>query len=151
MVDQTGILVLRILSLTFWVFSTFLLSEAPIEFSNIDCLLLSVQVALLIAFWLNIRFVANVFPIIHTVYTPTILIDKGPYKFIRHPYYTIYLTCYLSLSLYLNNAFLWLLYTLLVVHYVSAAKDEEHQFLLSPLGEKYEKYIKKTGLFFPFC
>ena len=81
--------------------------------------------------------------------TPQHLFDRGPYRFIRHPFYCSYLLTWTAGIV--ATAWLWLLPSLAVmlVIYVWAAVVEEAKFARSPLASAYERYRSHTGLFFP--
>jgi protein-S-isoprenylcysteine O-methyltransferase Ste14 len=80
---------------------------------------------------------------------PAHLMDEGPYRFIRHPFYCSYLLTWTAGVV--ATAQLWLLPTLAVmlVIYVRAATIEEQKFTDSPLAETYENYRTRTGRFLP--
>jgi len=90
-------------------------------------------------------------------YAPTVevqfdhrVIDKGPYRFIRHPRYAGGLLAYLGLGLALQS---WAaVLTLLIVMglgYVYRIRVEE-KFLIAELGDDYIEYCKRTKRIIPF-
>lgn len=90
-------------------------------------------------------------------YAPTVqvqfdhkVIDKGPYRFIRHPRYAGGLLAFLGLGLALQS---WAaVLTLLIVMglgYVYRIRVEE-KFLIAELGNDYIEYCKKTKRIIPF-
>jgi protein-S-isoprenylcysteine O-methyltransferase Ste14 len=80
---------------------------------------------------------------------PIHLIQEGPYRFIRHPFYCSYLLTWAAGVVASANA--WLLPTVVVMFaiYLRAARMEEQKFGDSPLGSRYQRYQARTGLFFP--
>ncbi len=74
---------------------------------------------------------------------------KGPYRFVRHPFYTSYWLVWLGGTLATGNW--WLLISVVVMGYVyyKAAKEEEGQWLLSEMKGAYEGYMNMAGMFFP--
>lgn len=77
------------------------------------------------------------------------LVQHGPYRFMRHPFYCSYLLAWLAgavatLSLWLGVAFVGMF-----VLYLVAARGEEKKFASSSLCDAYAHYCSSTGQFFP--
>lgn len=75
--------------------------------------------------------------------------SSGPFRFIRHPFYSSYIFCYLSLILIRPVSILTMFVVVILVYYFQAAKSEEQNFLKSDLSEDYSVYQNRTGMFFP--
>lgn len=82
-------------------------------------------------------------------HVPTGVIRTGPYRYIRHPFYTAYLLTWIAgfvatgwLPLALTVLFMATVYRL-------AALEEERCFLSSSLHEEYREYLRMTGGFVP--
>lgn len=80
---------------------------------------------------------------------PTFLMESGPYRFVRHPFYVSYVVFWVGSSLGGNSLVLYVLCVLLIASYVVAALLEERKFKVSTFAVDYELYAKKTGFFFP--
>lgn len=81
---------------------------------------------------------------------PRFLLQSGPYRFIRHPFYTAYSLFWLAGLLAAQQW--WLIATILVMCslYYRAAKLEENKFVSSDtLQHQYKLYQMRTGMFFP--
>ena len=80
---------------------------------------------------------------------PAHLMQEGPYKFVRHPFYCSYLLTWTAGVVATAN--LWLLATVFVMLavYINAALNEEQKFSGSPLADAYLQYRSRTGLFVP--
>ena len=80
---------------------------------------------------------------------PTRLYAEGPYRWIRHPFYTSYLSFWAGAAL----ATLWLpsLVAVLILGgiYLAAARHEEGKFGRSGLSGSYRRYAARTGMFLP--
>ncbi len=77
------------------------------------------------------------------------LIQKGPYKRIRHPMYTYFWLLIISQGLILNNSIV-LIYGILAwgfLYFLRVRKEEE--MMIEEFGDEYQKYMKKTGRLFP--
>ena len=77
------------------------------------------------------------------------LVMSGPYRWMRHPMYTAFMTIGLSWFLLSGNwmiAVLWLAATILVI--LTRLKEEE-RMMHEQFGEDYEEYIELTGRFLP--
>lgn len=80
---------------------------------------------------------------------PDRLVVTGPYRYIRHPFYTSYLCCWIA-GVCATGA-VWLSITVIVAGtiYWRAASAEEQTFLDSPMGTAYRTYQQQTGMFLP--
>jgi protein-S-isoprenylcysteine O-methyltransferase Ste14 len=81
--------------------------------------------------------------------TPEHVVTTGPYRFVRHPFYSSYLLTWAAGVAAAGN--LWLLPTFFVAFllYQQAARTEEMKFSRSPLASLYRRYRETTGCFFP--
>lgn len=81
---------------------------------------------------------------------PRALLQTGPYRYIRHPFYLAYSTFWLAGVIAANRAGLLLIVLLMIGLYYRAASLEESKFEESPLlSADYAKYKRTTGMFFP--
>lgn len=80
---------------------------------------------------------------------PVVLIASGPYKYIRHPFYTSYLLNWIIPFLLTGNFILLIPVFAIFYLYNRSARLEENKFNLSDLQSEYAAYIKKTGKYFP--
>lgn len=80
---------------------------------------------------------------------PVHLQGDGPYRFIRHPFYTSYIVTWIAG--WVITAQWWLVPTVavMIVIYVLASSAEEAKFLRSPLAGAYQQYRFRTGRFLP--
>jgi protein-S-isoprenylcysteine O-methyltransferase Ste14 len=78
------------------------------------------------------------------------VVDKGPYRLIRHPAYTGLLITFIGISLAVQS--LGALLVLLAVFTVSFGYRirVEEKTLLSELGENYASYMKRTKRLIPY-
>jgi protein-S-isoprenylcysteine O-methyltransferase Ste14 len=85
-----------------------------------------------------------------TVYSNQFLVEKGIYKFIRHPLYSSIIGMFIGSSiLYSNISALAATVFIFVPMMIYRAKQEEK--LLSELLPGYIEYRNKTGMFLPKC
>lgn len=77
------------------------------------------------------------------------LVQHGPYRFVRHPFYCSYLLAWLAGALATLNVWLGLTFIVMFVLYLIAARNEENKFASSPLAEAYARYRSATGRFLP--
>jgi len=81
--------------------------------------------------------------------TPKHLVQRGPYRFVRHPFYTAYILAYLAAVVATANPWLWLVTVSMAAIYVHAAHVEEAKFTDSNLRSSYARYRTETGMFVP--
>ncbi|MDQ2840115.1 MAG: hypothetical protein M3Y72_03570, partial [Acidobacteriota bacterium] len=77
------------------------------------------------------------------------LVQHGPYRFVRHPFYCSYLLAWLAGALATLNIGLGLTFIVMFLIYLIAARNEEIKFASSPLAEAYAQYRSATGRFLP--
>lgn len=80
---------------------------------------------------------------------PQTLVVEGPYRHVRHPFYTSYLIFWTGWTIGCWS--LWGLVPLAVLAclYVIAARHEEDLFAGSALSDAYAAYRRRAGLFWP--
>jgi protein-S-isoprenylcysteine O-methyltransferase Ste14 len=78
---------------------------------------------------------------------PVVLLVDGPYAYVRHPFYASYLLYWVAGALISN--WLWVSVIVMGCFYLTAIRQEEDGFRLSPLAASYEAYRRKTGALFP--
>lgn len=80
---------------------------------------------------------------------PKGLIDHGPYRLIRHPFYTSYMLAWVAGMVITNQPLLALTVVLNAAIYFHAARTEEQSFAGSGLSEAYHQYRNRAGMFLP--
>lgn len=76
------------------------------------------------------------------------LVRSGPYRWIRHPFYTSATLAILANSLVAANWFLFVAGVLFVILITIRTRKEEEN-LLARFGSEYQTYMDKTGRFLP--
>ncbi|MEO0470901.1 MAG: isoprenylcysteine carboxylmethyltransferase family protein, partial [Bacteroidota bacterium] len=78
---------------------------------------------------------------------PKHLMQEGPYRLIRHPFYTSYILTYAGVVL--ASQLWWGLPGVIVpiILYTFSSRHEEEKFARSALSEQYAHYKKHTGRF----
>jgi protein-S-isoprenylcysteine O-methyltransferase Ste14 len=77
-----------------------------------------------------------------------VLIESGPYRFIRHPVYAGYLALLLGSGVASLNVCLWLLWPVSLLGILIQAASEE-RVLRERFGQDYERYARRTGQLVP--
>ncbi len=77
------------------------------------------------------------------------LVQHGPYRLMRHPFYCSYLLAWLAGAVATLNPWLAVAVAGMFVLYSTAARDEEKKFASSNLCDAYANYCSSTGQFFP--
>jgi protein-S-isoprenylcysteine O-methyltransferase Ste14 len=80
---------------------------------------------------------------------PAHLVQDGPYRLVRHPFYTSYLLGWLGGWVATGEWYVAVTFLIMLAVYVRAARMEESKFSGSSLTSEYEAYRARTGLFLP--
>ncbi len=76
------------------------------------------------------------------------LSTSGPYRWVRHPLYTIGTTFFISFGLMADNWFIMLL-GLLTFIIMAFRTPQEEANLIAKFGDEYRDYMTRTGRFLP--
>ncbi len=76
------------------------------------------------------------------------LIQKGPFRIIRHPLYVSYMLITAGLALVLLSYWL-LIPTLLILTGIYPTAGAEEAVLIEQFGDQYIRYKQRVGMFFP--
>lgn len=80
---------------------------------------------------------------------PLKLVCVGPYRWVRHPFYSTYTLFWLGCTIASANLFLLIVPIIMGAFYWQAAKSEEAQLINSGFGVAYAEYMRRTGMFYP--
>jgi protein-S-isoprenylcysteine O-methyltransferase Ste14 len=76
------------------------------------------------------------------------LVTHGPYRWVRHPLYTVGASMFISFGMMADN---WFITALGVLTFILMAirTPQEETNLIEKFGDEYREYMKRTGRFFP--
>ncbi len=76
------------------------------------------------------------------------LSTSGPYRWVRHPLYTVGSMLFISFGMMADN---WFIAALGILSFIAMAKrtPQEEANLIEKFGDEYREYMKRTGRFFP--
>jgi len=77
------------------------------------------------------------------------LVSTGPYRWVRHPMYSVLLISFISFALMFPNAVFWGGVVFFSIMIMLRIKKEE-AYLLQKFGQKYLTYMNKTRRLIPF-
>jgi len=80
---------------------------------------------------------------------PHSLVDQGPYRLVRHPFYVSYSIFWFGWGVATWSVFAIPSVVVLIWLYIKAARLEESNFEASPLSGEYQAYRSRTGFFVP--
>lgn len=105
--------------------------------------------ALLIFFWAAKTNRAKPLTLAFSPDTPEHIVTQGPYRWVRHPYYSSYLMGYLAGILAAGQWWLVAILVIMTAIYWNASVTEERKFAESSLNGNYSEYQKRTARFIP--
>ncbi|MFN8382631.1 MAG: isoprenylcysteine carboxylmethyltransferase family protein [Anaerolineales bacterium] len=76
------------------------------------------------------------------------LSTSGPYRWVRHPLYTVGAVLFISFGMMADN---WFIAVLGILAFIAMAKrtPQEEANLIEKFGDEYKEYMKHTGRFLP--
>ncbi len=76
------------------------------------------------------------------------LVTSGPYRWVRHPLYTVGSSMFISFGTMADN---WFIIVLGILAFIGMAirTPKEEANLVAKFGDEYREYMKHTGRFFP--
>ena len=81
---------------------------------------------------------------------PRLVLHAGPYRWVRHPFYSAYLLFWTGTAVATPGLSGWAAVLVLGAVYVAAARHEEGKFARSALAARYAAYAAGTGMFLPW-
>ncbi|HUM07345.1 MAG TPA: methyltransferase [Acidocella sp.] len=81
--------------------------------------------------------------------SPNFLLNHGPYRYVRHPFYLAYVLFWLGTAIAVHSVAGWVAPVLMTALYVDAATREERKFATSELAAAYAAYRARAGMFWP--
>ena len=76
------------------------------------------------------------------------LVTSGPYRWVRHPLYTVGSSMFIAFGMMADNWFIALLGILAFLG-MAARTPKEEANLIEKFGDQYREYMKRTGRFLP--
>ena len=100
-----------------------------------------------LAYWVFSHLGNNVSPTV-VIRKEHHLVTTGPYRWVRHPLYTMGMLSYLSFSMLAAN---WYIAALAVITFVVLCirLPKEETGLIERFGDEYRQYMQRTGRFLP--
>jgi protein-S-isoprenylcysteine O-methyltransferase Ste14 len=109
-----------------------------------------VHTSTLVVFWFSVSVTKKAsLGLVHGEFSSTYFVNKGPYEYIRHPFYTVYVIYWIVCLCLVHNIALLIGVMAIVYLYVDAALQEESDLLTGEFASEYFSYRKCTGMFLP--
>jgi len=89
------------------------------------------------------------FRLAYSASRPVEVFARGPYRWVRHPFYLSYTLAWLAGIVALSDGRLLPTLTVMLAFYVGAAYLEERQLLRGPTASDYRAYRRQVGLLLP--
>lgn len=80
---------------------------------------------------------------------PNFLLQHGPYRYVRHPFYLAYVLFWLGTAVAVHGLLGWVAPLVMTALYIEAASREERKFAKSDLAVAYKAYRARAGMFWP--
>lgn len=77
------------------------------------------------------------------------LVQHGPYRWVRHPLYSVATTTIVALGLVAANVYILIVAILAIIGIASLVVPKEEAELIRKFGSQYQEYQKRTGRFLP--
>lgn len=77
------------------------------------------------------------------------LVTQGPYRWVRHPLYSVATIIFVSLGLVAANWFIIVMAVVIIVGMTLVVIPKEETQLISKFGDEYREYMKRTGRLAP--
>jgi protein-S-isoprenylcysteine O-methyltransferase Ste14 len=76
------------------------------------------------------------------------LVTRGPYRWVRHPLYTVGSSLFIAFGMMADN---WFIASLGILTFIlmAARTPKEEANLIEKFGDEYREYMKRTGRFLP--
>ena len=103
--------------------------------------------SLALVFWVFRAIGKNITPTVATRRDHE-LVTSGPYRWVRHPLYSVGTSFFVSLSLVAANWFMGLA-SLLALAMLLVRLPKEEEKLIERFGDEYREYMKRTGRLLP--
>jgi protein-S-isoprenylcysteine O-methyltransferase Ste14 len=105
-------------------------------------------IALLIFFWV-LRSLGQNFSTTLTINKHQTLVTWGPYRWVRHPMYTSFISLWVGFLFLSGNWFIGLTGILGFVWAIVVRTPKEEQMMIDRFGDEYIAYMKRTGRYLP--
>jgi protein-S-isoprenylcysteine O-methyltransferase Ste14 len=80
---------------------------------------------------------------------PGAVCDKGPYHYVRHPFYVSYMMAFVAVAVAFPSLVVSGVCLLNIGLFVYMALDDERVLLASAIAVDYERYKMRVGMFLP--
>lgn len=76
------------------------------------------------------------------------LVERGPYRYVRHPLYLLGMIAFLAISL-ITSTWYYIAIELIMFWALRARTKQEEEMLIARFGDDYREYMTRTGRFLP--
>lgn len=147
--EARGTWVISLLSLAGFGFFVWRVFNGPLSRSwTLGCLLFAVAAGLW--GWALATTRATPPTLAFTGDEPRLVLNAGPYRWVRHPFYSAYLLFWTGTAVATPGTSGWAAVLVLGAVYFAAARHEEGKFARSALATRYAAYAADTGMFLPW-
>ena len=105
-------------------------------------------VALAALYWVHAALGENFSPTLQ-IKQEHALVVRGPYRWVRHPMYTVLLALHISYFFLTANWLIGLLGVLVILMVMTMRTRAEEAMMIGQFGDQYRVYMQQTGRFLP--
>jgi protein-S-isoprenylcysteine O-methyltransferase Ste14 len=104
--------------------------------------------SVLLLFWVNYALGKN-FSTTLVVREDHTLVTHGPYRWVRHPMYTVIVLLIIAFFFLSANWFIGLIGLLIITLVMTVRTPKEEAMMIDKFGNEYRTYMERTGRFLP--
>lgn len=145
---DAGQVVLFVLFFIVWIVDCFIYEFSEILFQN-SSLFIRLPIAIVVFVVAGYLARASLKIVFDEVREKPEVINKGVFRFVRHPMYLAALLLYLSFLIFKLSLAALMVWIVTIIFYHFIARYEE-KLLLEQFGEEYEKYRKSVPMWIPY-
>ena len=104
--------------------------------------------SIVLTIWIHVHLGKNFSSLLHVREGHT-LITSGPYRWVRHPMYTVLFIHFMAIWFLTMNWMIGAIPAVILVLVVAGRINNEENLMIETFGDEYRQYMSRTGRFLP--